>query len=180
MRFVVNGTRVVGVPLTRRQGKVDTSHRLEASMRLEIIISVAVGLWIAVLLLVVSLCHVSRRSDDATRTASADAMLTDGDIEASPSLAAERPLRTLGIVDAASLLDVAPETLLEWDRRYGFPTSSAFERLYNESEILALRDCLEDGLSIASAVSRAREHSKRRRAALASRLLDHRDGGLAS
>jgi hypothetical protein len=149
-------------------------------MQLEIIISVAVGLWIAVMLLVVSLCHVSRRSDDATRTSSPDAMLTDSEIEASRSLPAERTLRTLDVVDAASLLDVAPETLLEWDRRYGFPTSSAFERRYSQSEILALRDCLEEGLSIASAVSRAREHSKRRRAALAARLVDHRDGGLAS
>jgi hypothetical protein len=51
--------------------------------------------------------------------------------------------------------------------------------VYNQPEVLALRDGLEHGLSIASAVDRARE-TKRRRVASAAQLVDHRDGGLAS
>ncbi|HUA47014.1 MAG TPA: hypothetical protein VMA77_17405 [Solirubrobacteraceae bacterium] len=81
---------------------------------------------------------------------------------------------------AATLLGVTPHTVLEWDARYGFPTSSSLERRYNQAEVLALRDSLEDGLSIASAVTRARERSRHRRTATVARLVDHRDGGLAS
>ena len=82
--------------------------------------------------------------------------------------------------DAASLLGVSPETLLAWEMRYGFHTASPVEQRYSPSEVLALRASLEDGLSIASAVVRAREKAKRRRATAGARLGDDRDGGIAS
>jgi hypothetical protein len=94
-------------------------------------------------------------------------MRDDGEITSGASV--DRPLRALDLDQAARLLGVTPERLLAWEARYGFPTSSASERRYNESEVLALRDCLRDAPSIASAAARAREKIGRRR-----------DGGLAS
>jgi hypothetical protein len=78
------------------------------------------------------------------------------------------------------LLGVSPETLLGWEMRYGFPTASPVEQRYSPSEVIALRDSLEDGLSIASAVVRAREKAKRRRSPAGARLADDRDGDVAS
>jgi DNA-binding transcriptional MerR regulator len=74
-----------------------------------------------------------------------------------------RPLpvmRYLKTSEAASLLNVSPNTLRAWERRFGFPRpqrSPGRHRLYTHGEIAALRDALLDGLSISSAVSRARE-----------------------
>jgi hypothetical protein len=150
----------------------------EASMRLEMIISVAIGLWLAVMLLVVSLCRASNPSDEAADPALANAKAGEVDTTGLPP--SGQPLRTLSLDRAATLLGVTPHTLLEWDARYGFPTSSSLERRYNQAEVLALRESLADGLSIASAVTRARERSRHRRGPTAPRLIDHRDGGLAS
>ena len=65
---------------------------------------------------------------------------------------------------AAALLGVSPETVVAWEQRYGFPTSGSSVPRYSQSEVLALRDSLEDGLSIASAVAHARQRNRRRRA----------------
>ena len=148
-------------------------------MQLEVILSVAMGVWIAVVLLVVSLCRAAKRSDGVMDMALANAIAAGRDAEVSRPPSSQRSLRTLSLDHAATLLDVNPETLLAWEARYGFPTSGPSEPRYNQSEVLALRDSLGDGLSIASAVIRARE-TKRRRAAATAQLLDHRDGGLAS
>ncbi len=62
--------------------------------------------------------------------------------------------------EAASLLNVSPNTLRAWERRFGFPKpqrSPGKHRLYTHGEVAALRDALQEGLSISSAVSRARE-----------------------
>jgi hypothetical protein len=146
-------------------------------MQLKIILSVAIGGWVAAVLLVVSLCRAAKRSDEAMERAVAEAMeravaeaIAAGrspEIAHAPPL--ERPLRSLGLEHAAALLGVSGDTLLAWHARYGFPTSSPAEPHYSQSEVLALRDSLEDGLSIASAVSRARQRTKRRRAITASR-----------
>jgi MerR family transcriptional regulator, light-induced transcriptional regulator len=69
-------------------------------------------------------------------------------------------MRYLKTSEAASLLNVSPNTLRAWERRFGFPRpqrSPGRHRLYTHGEIAALRDALLDGLSISSAVSRARE-----------------------
>ena len=154
-------------------------NRLEAFMQLKVIVLVAVGLWFAVVVMVVSLCLTARRSDEAMDTALAEANARTPDAEvARPPF--ERALRTLSLEHAAILLDVRPETLLAWEARYGFPTSSSTEGRYSRSEMLALRDSLECGLSIASAVIRAREQTRRRRTAIAAQAVEHRDGGLAS
>jgi hypothetical protein len=100
--------------------------------------------------------------------------------ETAHSLPSERPLRSLGLDHAATLLGVSPRTLLEWQARYGYPTSSPSEPRYSQSEVLALRDSLEHGLSIVSAINRARQKAKRRRGATAAAPFGHRDGGLAS
>jgi hypothetical protein len=142
-------------------------------MRLEVLLSVAIGLWIAVILVVLSLCRAAKQGDEAMDAALAGT--SDTEITRLP--APERSLRTLSLDEAASLLDVSPNTLLAWDERYGFPTSSASASQYSEFEVLALRDSLNDGLSIASAVIRARDRIKRRRSP---GLVEHRDGGLAS
>jgi DNA-binding XRE family transcriptional regulator len=73
-----------------------------------------------------------------------------------------RSLRTLDLDQAAMLLGVSPQTLLAWEARYSFPTSSPSESRYNESEVLALRDSLREGASIAGAVARARKKINRR------------------
>jgi MerR family transcriptional regulator, light-induced transcriptional regulator len=70
------------------------------------------------------------------------------------------PVRTLKTSEAASYLNVSPNTLRAWERRFGYPTPMRTEgkhRLYTHGEIAALRDALKEGLSISSAISRARE-----------------------
>ena len=69
-------------------------------------------------------------------------------------------MRTLKTSEAAALLNVSPNTLRAWERRFGYPRpqrSSGQHRLYIHGEVAALRDALQEGLSISSAVSRARE-----------------------
>jgi MerR family transcriptional regulator, light-induced transcriptional regulator len=69
-------------------------------------------------------------------------------------------VRYLKTSEAASLLNVSPNTLRAWERRFGFPKpqrSPGKHRLYMYGEVAALRDALQEGLSISSAVSRARE-----------------------
>jgi DNA-binding transcriptional MerR regulator len=69
-------------------------------------------------------------------------------------------LRYLKTSEAAALLNVSPNTLRAWERRFGFPKpqrSPGKHRLFTHGEIAALRDALQEGLSISSAVSRARE-----------------------
>ena len=94
-------------------------------------------------------------------------------------------MRTLKTSEAAALLNVSPNTLRAWERRFGYPRplrSKGRHRLYTHGEIVALRDALQDGLSISSAVSVAREgmgpqnHSLY--GALASFELDRADGAM--
>ncbi len=69
-------------------------------------------------------------------------------------------MRYLKTSEAATLLNVSPNTLRAWERRFGFPKpqrSPGKHRLFTHGEIAALRDALQEGLSISSAVSRARE-----------------------
>jgi DNA-binding transcriptional MerR regulator len=69
-------------------------------------------------------------------------------------------MRTLKTSEAAALLNVSPNTLRAWERRFGYPQpqrSAGRHRLYTHGEVAALRDALQQGLSISSAVSRARE-----------------------
>jgi DNA-binding transcriptional MerR regulator len=69
-------------------------------------------------------------------------------------------MRYLKTSEAASLLNVSPNTLRAWERRFGFPKpqrSQGKHRLFTHGEVAALRDALQEGLSISSAVSRARE-----------------------
>jgi hypothetical protein len=149
-------------------------------MGLEVIVLVATGTWFAVLLVVISLCRAASSSDDATEVflGEAEAARQDAPFASSPSV--DSPLRTLDLDQAAALLGVIPEMLLAWEARYGFPTSSPSERLYSRSEILALRDTLWREPSIAAAVARARERTRRRRTPAGTRVADHHDGGLAS
>jgi MerR family transcriptional regulator, light-induced transcriptional regulator len=69
-------------------------------------------------------------------------------------------MRYLKTSEAAALLNVSPNTLRAWERRFEFPKpqrSPGKHRLFTHGEIAALRDALQEGLSISSAVSRARE-----------------------
>ena len=69
-------------------------------------------------------------------------------------------MRHLKTSEAAALLNVSPNTLRAWERRFGFPKperSPGKHRLYTHGEVAALRDALQEGLSISSAVSRAQE-----------------------
>jgi DNA-binding transcriptional MerR regulator len=69
-------------------------------------------------------------------------------------------VRTLKTSEAAALLNVSPNTLRAWERRFGYPRparSPGKHRLYTHGEVASLRDALQEGLSISSAVSRARE-----------------------
>lgn len=65
-------------------------------------------------------------------------------------------MRTLKTSEAAAVLNVSPNTLRTWERRFGYPKpqrSPGRHRLYSYAEIAALRDALEEGLSISSAIS---------------------------
>src|SRR5205807_2511664 len=69
-------------------------------------------------------------------------------------------MRYLKTSEAAALLKVSPNTLRAWERRFGFPKpqrSPGKHRLFTHGEIASLRDALQEGLSISSAVSRVRE-----------------------
>ena len=69
-------------------------------------------------------------------------------------------MRTLKTSEAAELLNVSPNTLRAWERRFGFPRphrSPGKQRLYSWAQIDALSDALAEGLSISSAVSAARD-----------------------
>jgi DNA-binding transcriptional MerR regulator len=69
-------------------------------------------------------------------------------------------MHTLKTREAAAELNVSPNTLRTWERRFQFPNaqrSAGGHRLYYRSEIVAMRDALRDGLSISSAISVARE-----------------------
>jgi lysylphosphatidylglycerol synthetase-like protein (DUF2156 family) len=148
---------------------------------LEMIVSLAVGTWVALVLLVVSMCRAAKWSDAVTDTALAQAVVASrsGEIRRSPT--GGQPLRTLVLYDAAALLGVSPQTLLDWEDRYGFPKSSPFEHRYSEAEVLALRDSLWEGASIPAAVARASERTRRRRPSAGGAAVGHRrDGGLAS
>jgi MerR family transcriptional regulator, light-induced transcriptional regulator len=68
-------------------------------------------------------------------------------------------MRYLKTTEAATLLNVSPSTLRAWERRFGFPQprrSPGGTRSYTHGEVVALRAALEGGVSISSAVSRAR------------------------
>ena len=68
-------------------------------------------------------------------------------------------MRSLKTTEAAALLNVSPNTLRAWERRFGFPTprrSPGGHRSYAHGEVAALREALEAGLSISSAVPGAR------------------------
>jgi DNA-binding transcriptional MerR regulator len=69
-------------------------------------------------------------------------------------------MRTLKTSEAAALLNVTANTLRAWERRFGYPKpqrSRGNHRLYTYAEVAALREALQEGLSISSAVSVARE-----------------------
>ena len=68
-------------------------------------------------------------------------------------------MRDLLLDEAAAVLCVSPETLRAWEQRFGYPHSvfrAAGQRCYAHSEAIALRDSLEAGLSIVSAINTAR------------------------
>ena len=68
-------------------------------------------------------------------------------------------MRDLLLDEAAAVLCVSPETLRAWEQRFGYPHSvfcAPGQRCYAHSEVIALRDCLEAGLSIVSAINTAR------------------------
>ena len=67
--------------------------------------------------------------------------------------------RDLQVDEAAALLRVSPDTLRAWEQRFGYPHSvpgGAGEHRYAQEEVIALRDGLKAGLSIAAAIYKAR------------------------
>jgi DNA-binding transcriptional MerR regulator len=68
-------------------------------------------------------------------------------------------VQTLKTSEAAALLNVSPNTIRAWERRFGFPRperSRGGHRFYVYAEVAALNDALRDGLSTSSAISVAR------------------------
>jgi MerR family transcriptional regulator, light-induced transcriptional regulator len=68
-------------------------------------------------------------------------------------------MRTLKTGEAAQLLQVGPNTLRTWERRFGFPRparSPGRHRQYVYEEVRALRAALDEGLAISSAIDVAR------------------------
>jgi len=68
-------------------------------------------------------------------------------------------MRDLRPDEAAAVLGVSPDALREWEQRFGYPRSVCGvtgQRRYAHAEVIALRDSLEAGLSIASAINKAR------------------------
>jgi MerR family transcriptional regulator, light-induced transcriptional regulator len=124
---------------------------------------------------------------------SSDIVQTDGSSNAAAtplvhfSESGATALRTLKTSEAAAVLNVSPNTLRAWERRFGYPKpqrSPGKHRLYTHGEVAALRDALQEGLSISSAVSRAREALSADTSvlvgALSSYELDRADGAMES
>ena len=122
---------------------------------------------------------------------SSDIVQTDGSSNAAAtplvhfSESGATALRTLKTSEAAAVLNVSPNTLRAWERRFGYPKpqrSPGKHRLYTHGEVAALRDALQEGLSISSAVSRAREALSADTSvlvgALSSYELDRADGAM--
>src|ERR1700751_720292 len=68
-------------------------------------------------------------------------------------------MRYLKTTEAAALLNIGPNTLRAWERRFGFPNperSPGGHRAYPHGEVAALRAALEEGHSISAAVGRGR------------------------
>jgi len=68
-------------------------------------------------------------------------------------------MRDLRLDEAAGLLSVSPDTLRAWEKRFGYPHSvsgATGQRRYLQREVIALRNTLEAGLSIAAAINKAR------------------------
>jgi DNA-binding transcriptional MerR regulator len=71
-------------------------------------------------------------------------------------------MRTLKIGEAAALLEVSPQTLRAWERRFGYPLpqrSPGGHRRYMYGDVAALRSALLQGQSISAAINQAREAS---------------------
>jgi MerR family transcriptional regulator, light-induced transcriptional regulator len=84
--------------------------------------------------------------------------------------------RYLRTSEAAAVLNVSSHTLRSWERRYGFPRpqrSPGNHRLFTFGEVAALREALQEGLSISSAVSRVREGLVADSSALVSALVSY-------
>ena len=59
-----------------------------------------------------------------------------------------RAVRTLKTSEAAAVLNVSPNTLRAWERRFGYPKpqrTAGKHRLYTHGEVAALRDALQEG-----------------------------------
>ena len=68
-------------------------------------------------------------------------------------------MRYLKTAEAAALLNVSPNALRTWERKFGFPQPHrrpGGHRSYTYGEVAALREGLQGGLPISSAVRRAR------------------------
>ena len=64
-----------------------------------------------------------------------------GEVQVPPTLLFA--VRTLKTSEAAALLNVSPNTLRAWERRFGYPQpqrSPGKHRLYTHGEVAALRD----------------------------------------
>ncbi|WP_354698986.1 MerR family transcriptional regulator [Paraconexibacter sp. AEG42_29] len=82
--------------------------------------------------------------------------------------------------EAAALLRVSPNTLRAWERRFGYPMprrSDGGHRRYVAADLEALRDALEDGLSIQSAIGKARSSISTGSGSLANALLAFNSDG---
>lgn len=68
-------------------------------------------------------------------------------------------MRTLKTSEAAALLEVSPNTLRAWERRFDYPKpqrTNGGHRMYTHAEVAVLREALARGLSISSAITFAR------------------------
>lgn len=66
------------------------------------------------------------------------------------------------------MLRVSQNTLRAWEQRFGYPHSvskGTGQRRYANREVIALRNTLDSGLSVAAAINKARRVSTGSRAA---------------
>lgn len=71
-------------------------------------------------------------------------------------------MRDLRPDEAAAMLRVSPDTLRAWEERFGYPHSVSRvtgQRRYAHREVMALRNTLDAGLSVAAAINKARRVS---------------------
>ena len=101
---------------------MNSVDRLEAAVRLEIVVPVVACIWAAVLLLTISLCRAAKRGDDAMRALLASSQPAGGDDETGRRIKRLWSFRdsSTGRRAYADICDMSPESRKQLIQKYAY------------------------------------------------------------